>query len=153
MPTLAWRAAGAHVCCMITLRHLLPACLALPLVLAAPAVAEEQGQATPLPDAPPHTQERPDILGEGIRRMMEGLAEDLRPQMQEFANKIGPTLEGFIDEMGPALNDLAEMIGDLNAYHPPERLPNGDIILRRKTPLPPPDDRNKGADRRGPIEL
>jgi len=27
------------------------------------------------------------------------------------------------------------MIGDIDAYHPPEMLPNGDIILRRKTPL------------------
>jgi hypothetical protein len=26
------------------------------------------------------------------------------------------------------------MIGDLRNYHPPEKLPNGDIIIRRKTP-------------------
>jgi hypothetical protein len=36
--------------------------------------------------------------------------------------------------MGPALRDLMDQVGDLSAYHAPEVLPNGDIIIRRKTP-------------------
>jgi len=39
--------------------------------------------------------------------------------------------------LGPALRDLEEKIDDLNAYLPPEVLPNGDIIIRRKVPLLP----------------
>jgi hypothetical protein len=29
---------------------------------------------------------------------------------------------------------LQDALGNLNAYHAPEILPNGDIIIRRKTP-------------------
>ena len=44
-------------------------------------------------------------------------------------------MHGFMAEMEPALDDLELFLQDLNAYHPPEVLPNGDIIIRRKTPL------------------
>ena len=44
-------------------------------------------------------------------------------------------MQGFMAEMEPALEDLELFLQDLNAYHPPEVLPNGDIIIRRKTPL------------------
>ena len=54
-----------------------------------------------------------DLLSEGTRLLMEGL-------MQELA---------------PALEGLRDGLDDLNAYHPPEMLPNGDIIIRRRTPL------------------
>ena len=36
--------------------------------------------------------------------------------------------------MGPAMVELLGKIDDLSAYHPPEMLPNGDIIIRRKMP-------------------
>jgi hypothetical protein len=45
-----------------------------------------------------------------------------------------PALRDFAERMGPALADILDKMGDLSAYHPPEMLPNGDIILRRKTP-------------------
>ena len=44
-------------------------------------------------------------------------------------------MQGFMAEMEPAIDDLELFLQDLNAYHPPEVLPNGDIIIRRKTPL------------------
>ncbi len=44
-------------------------------------------------------------------------------------------MQGFMAEMEPAIEDLESFLKDLNAYHPPEVLPNGDIIIRRKTPL------------------
>lgn len=44
-------------------------------------------------------------------------------------------MQGFMAEMEPTLEDLQGFVEDLNAYHPPEVLPNGDIIIRRKTPL------------------
>ncbi len=43
-------------------------------------------------------------------------------------------MQGFISEMEPALEDLQGFVDNLNAYHPPEILPNGDILIRRKTP-------------------
>lgn len=43
-------------------------------------------------------------------------------------------MQGFMAEMEPAIEDLQGFVDNLNAYHPPEVLPNGDIIIRRKTP-------------------
>jgi hypothetical protein len=56
-------------------------------------------------------------------------------------------LEGLLREFGSAVEGLEEALRDLSAYHPPEVLPNGDIIIRRRTPLmPEPEDE-------GPVDL
>ena len=68
----------------------------------------------------------------------DGMAEGLRL----FGEGARTMLDGLLDELGPQMRGLAGRLGDLNAYHPPEVLPNGDIILRRKQPLesePPAD--------------
>lgn len=44
-------------------------------------------------------------------------------------------MQGFMAEMEPALEDLEGFLESFDAYHPPEVLPNGDIIIRRKTQL------------------
>ncbi len=58
--------------------------------------------------------------------LIEGL-DDLADGMQKL-------FESFTDEVTPLMEDLAEQLQGLNAYHPPEVLPNGDIIIRRKSP-------------------
>jgi hypothetical protein len=67
---------------------------------------------------------------EGIMREMEPALDDLQGMAKEFE----PALRGFMQEMGPAFAELLKEIEDFTAYHPPEILPNGDIIIRRKTP-------------------
>ena len=44
-------------------------------------------------------------------------------------------MRGLLEEMEPALDDFSALLDNLDAYHAPEVLPNGDIIIRRKTPL------------------
>ena len=44
-------------------------------------------------------------------------------------------MKGLMQEMEPAMDDLNRLLDNIDAYHPPEVLPNGDIIIRRKTPL------------------
>ncbi|NNL18844.1 MAG: hypothetical protein HKP37_08915 [Boseongicola sp.] len=46
-------------------------------------------------------------------------------------------MRGLLEEMEPAIDDLSALLDNLDAYHAPEVLPNGDIIIRRKTPLEP----------------
>lgn len=67
-----------------------------------------------------------ELLREGFSLLLDGLAAELEP-------------------MAEGWQDLVQQLGDLSAYHPPERLPNGDIIIRRKIPLDP------GAD--GEVDL
>ncbi len=77
---------------------------------------------------------------EGIRREMEPALEDL----QGFARELQPALRGFLQEMGPAFAEILGEIKDLSAYHPPEILPNGDIIMRKKQPDEIADERPDG---------
>ncbi len=60
--------------------------------------------------------------------------------LDELAEGMRKLLEGFTDDMAPMVEDMAEQLKGLNAYHPPEVLPNGDIIIRRKTPKDAPKD-------------
>jgi hypothetical protein len=95
--------------------------LALTLALAAPAAAQDS---TPAPDRD---------TGEGLGLMERGT--------RLF-------LEGLMREFGSAVDGLEEALRDLSAYHPPEVLPNGDILIRRRTPLVP---EAQGED--GPVDL
>lgn len=106
--------------------------LALPVALmlaAAPTSAQEEGEG--MDEGRSLMEEGARLFWEGIRREMGPALEGLREQTEEME----PALRDFAERMGPALADLMGKIGDLSAYHPPEVLPNGDIIIRRKTPL------------------
>lgn len=73
-------------------------------------------------DAPP--------AGDGLFSLMERLLRDFmseaEPQLREF--------ERGLTEMEPELNELLDRMRDLTRYHPPEILPNGDILIRRRQP-------------------
>lgn len=99
--------------------------------------AQEQSPPSPVeppadaPDgAPGSVEEGMDLLGQGIDMLLRGLVDEITPELE----RLTPELRKFAQGMGPMLQQLAEMMGEIDAYHPPERLPNGDIILRRKTP-------------------
>lgn len=51
---------------------------------------------------------------------------------EDFTNDSSGFMENLLTEMGPALNQLQDTIEDWSNYEPPEVLPNGDIIIRRK---------------------
>ena len=73
------------------------------LAAGSPAAAEEEGA--------------PGVASEGLELLQEGTRLLLR---------------GLMEEMGPGLREMQRRLGDLSAYHPPEVLPNGDILIRRR---------------------
>lgn len=91
------------------------------VVLACPAFAEtgEEG-----------VEEGFSLLEEGARIIMRSMLDNIGPKLDEMQDG----LDGAMQEIEPHLTELMDMIGDLQNYHAPERLPNGDIILRRKVP-------------------
>ncbi len=101
--------------------------IALLLCIAAAGPAAAQQTPSPRPDSGTG-----DSLREGLGLMEQGTRR---------------LLEGLLREFGSAVEGLEEALRDLSAYHPPEVLPNGDIIIRRRTPLVPeaPDE--------GPVDL
>lgn len=90
------------------------------------------------------------LMERGAQMFLEGIMREMEPALDDLkglGEEMGPALRQFVDQMGPAFAELLGQIEDLSAYHPPEILPNGDIILRRKTP----DELNQEQD--GDIEI
>ncbi|RBI86819.1 hypothetical protein DRV85_04440 [Rhodosalinus halophilus] len=122
---------------------LLAVCLA-----AAPAAAQESA---------PETSEEEDglsLMEEGARLFFRGIMSELDPALRELeglTRELEPAVRDFAREMGPALRDLLGRVEDWSAYHPPEMLPNGDIIMRRKEPLEEPPAETEAPS--GPVDL
>lgn len=80
-------------------------------------------------------EEGKDLMERGMELLFEGLREEMSPalkQMRELADDYGPALFSFLEEMGPAFGEMLDDVKDWASYHPPEVLPNGDIIIRKK---------------------
>ncbi|GGH46466.1 AAA+ family ATPase [Frigidibacter albus] len=101
--------------------------LTLALLLASPLTAQT------LPE------EAPDERGlweRGADRLLQNLLDEMAPALDE-AEQAFREMEPTFRAMLPMMRELAEMVGDIDHYHMPEKLPNGDILLRRKPDLPP----------------
>jgi len=73
--------------------------------------------------------------------------EELRKGLEELSEGTQEFFESWVDELGPLLNSLRDKVDDLGEYEPPEVLPNGDIIIRRK-PKP-----KEPVEQKAPIEI
>lgn len=79
------------------------------------------------------------LIERGAQIFLRGLMKDLEPALEDFrtmAEAFGPQMQALLLEMGPKLEALANQIDDIRNYDAPELLPNGDIIIRRKTDAP-----------------
>ncbi len=75
------------------------------------------------------------LMERGAEMFFEGLRRELEPALRDLralSEGIGPAMGSFIEEMGPAFMALLDEVKDWSRYEPPEILPNGDIIIRRK---------------------
>ena len=63
-------------------------------------------------------------------------------------------LRGLFDDMlgtvSPFVSELTEMLGDLSGWHMPERLPNGDILIRRRDEAQEPEVLPESEPEAGP---
>ena len=103
-------------------------------LLPVPALAQDS-------DPPPAEAEGRSLMERGMELFFEGLRQEMAPTVEELrglAEEYGPAMRSFMNEMGPALAEMFEQVKDWTAYHPPEMLPNGDIILRKRQPETPP---------------
>jgi hypothetical protein len=110
------------------------------LLLAAPV----HGQPAE-PEQPAEPDSGLSLMERGAQMFFEGLMREVEPTLRDLEGvmrEMEPALKDFVDKMGPALTTLLGKVDDLANYDPPEMLPNGDIILRRKPAVPPaPDQR------------
>lgn len=125
----------------------LAAALSLALPVAAPAQTPYEpprADEMPRPLLPPSTQDSPQDepsgLGSLFENGMESMFRDLLGDIEPHMNAIGRELGGRFEALAPLLQDAGELMDDLRHYQAPERLANGDILIRRKpdAPAPPP---------------
>ncbi|MGQ0566094.1 MAG: AAA+ family ATPase [Gemmobacter sp.] len=102
-----------------------PACLMLTL---APIRAQE---ATPPDDGFGRR-----LIEEGAEMLLRGLMSEAEPMLDEMGQAFRE-IEPRLRTMGPQLKLLVELMGDGENYDAPERMPNGDILIRRRAGAPP----------------
>ena len=69
-----------------------------------------------------------DLVEQGMTLLMQSLMDQMKPTLEEIAPKL--------QELAPQLEVLRDKIIDFSAYELPEVLPNGDILIRKKQPVP-----------------
>lgn len=85
-------------------------------------------------DDPSGDEDGFDMIGRSIGSLMENFMRDVAPDL----NRLQDDMSGALGQMAPVLKDLAVLVDDLRNYTAPERLENGDIIIRRRADAPPP---------------
>lgn len=78
-------------------------------------------------------------------------ADRFMEEFEKFSEEAQDFFGGLAESIAPMLEGLNEKIGDLSQYEPPEVLPNGDIIIRRKAPLSPEDPASPAPE--GQVDL
>ncbi|MDZ7909694.1 MAG: AAA+ family ATPase [Gemmobacter sp.] len=91
---------------------------------AAPLAAQEAAPADPAPE-----DEGLSLMQRGAELLLRGLMDEVEPGLRD--------MEQALRLMEPELRALVDMVGDLRNYEAPEKLPNGDILIRRKPDAPP----------------
>lgn len=98
---------------------------ALALCLALPAQAQD--------DPPPA-----EGLFSFMERMLRDFMTEAEPQLRE--------LERGLNALTPEMERLMERMRDATQYYPPEVLPNGDILIRRRQSAEDPPETAPGSD-------
>jgi hypothetical protein len=84
-----------------------------------------------------------DLLRDGASLFLRGLMGEVEPKLDEMGRAIeglGGQMGEALDQAQPMITGLMALIDDLGNYQAPEKLPNGDILIRRKPePLVPPE--------------
>lgn len=115
------------------MRRIDPTHIALVLALSAtPVWAQDTA-------APPEVEEGFSLMEEGAKLLLKGLMSEMEPALDEMGEALSG-LEPALKDLQPKMLELLALVDDLTNYQAPERLENGDILIRRKpdAPAPPP---------------
>lgn len=99
-------------------------------------VADTKAWEPPLADDAPGDMPAPesdeDSIGRGIGTILDNLFQEMEPALDQITEG----LDQAGSRLGPVLGDLGRLVDDVRNYQAPERLPNGDILIRRKPDAP-----------------
>lgn len=115
----------------------------LSFLLAVSLALSVQAQDSP---SPPPSEEAPALpLFDFFERMLRGFITEIEPQMREFER-------GF-EALEPELQGFLERLRGMAQYHPPEVLPNGDILIRRREAEEAPPEADEDGSEMAPFEI
>jgi len=101
-------------------------------------------------EEPPPPEDGLNLMEEGAKLLFRGLMSEMEPALDEMGRAL-QDIEPALRQMGPVLRELVAMMGDIENYEAPVRMPNGDILIRRKPGAPPVPEATPPAP--GEIEL
>ncbi|MFG6083882.1 hypothetical protein ACEUZ9_000115 [Paracoccus litorisediminis] len=107
------------------------------IILASAMVTGPAMAQTPF-EPPPADQEQPGDLESDIEHGLQGFMEKLLKDVQPHLDQLGRDLNDTVNSFAPVLDELKGMMDDVGNYQTPERLENGDILIRRRADAPPP---------------
>lgn len=84
-------------------------------------------------------------MGDLFERMLRGFAEDAAPHLRN--------LERQLQQIEPEIERFWDSLRGMAQYHPPEILPNGDILIRRRQPDDAPPSEDQAEPEAPPFEL
>lgn len=84
----------------------------------------------------------PGVVGRLLRALDESIASIDQEELSEEARRAWDEAR---EALGPTLGAIDAAVRELPMYHPPEVLPNGDILIRRRREAAP----NAGQDAEG----
>ncbi len=79
------------------------------------------------------------LLEQGAKIFLRGLMAEVEPALDDMAQAL--------QDAEPMLRELLALVDNIDDYNAPEVLPNGDILIRKKTP------QDIAAEPTGEIEL
>ncbi len=110
-----------------------------------PALALALSLAPPLAAEPDSLSSEASPFFDLMERMLRGFMTEIEPQLRDLG-------EG-LEALEPQVQNFLEQMRGMTQYHPPEVLPNGDILLRRRSPEDAPPEPPEDQDAPGPFEL
>lgn len=89
-------------------------------------------------EPPPADDSDPGSLGHDIENGIQGFMEKLLNEVQPHLDQLGRDLNDTMNSFAPVMDELQAVMDDVGNYQTPERLENGDILIRRRADAPPP---------------
>ncbi|MFV0384638.1 hypothetical protein [Paracoccus sp. (in: a-proteobacteria)] len=109
------------------------------LTCASALAAGAQGWSPPSADPPAPEGGTPDgdqtsLFERGLENFMQNMLKEAEPHLDRLGRDLGDTM----NSLRPVLGDIGNLMDDAKNYQAPERLENGDIVIRRRADAPPP---------------
>ena len=75
-----------------------------------------------------------DPFAGGLENFMQNMLNEAAPHLDKLSRDLGD----IGNSLRPVLGDIGKLMDDVKNYQAPERLENGDILIRRRADAPPP---------------